>query len=211
MPVTAADLKIVLRGSFLGQEVEVVQWYRPLGAAFLTATPEGVGEAYWNDIKTAWRACHVASSEDTTTSIFVSEPGAGGAYGEYAVPAGEQSGTRSATGLGDFMPPYVTVAMRQTVATRTTRPGQKRFWGALEGDNTNGALQAALKALVETLAAKFDSTITLGSPVATGTLDPEIVRLAGVPATVTARQDVAGHLVAAQLSTQNSRKKGRGA
>jgi len=211
MPITASDLKIVIRGVYLGQQVEVVQWYRPTGAAFLTADPAGVGEAYWNDIKTAWRACHGATATDKTTSIFVSEPGPSGAYGEFAIPTAEQEGTRSISGLGEFLPPYVGVGVRLTVSTRTTRPGQKRFWGVLEGDNSDGELESALAALVDTLAAKFSSMVTLGSPVATGTLDPEIVHLAGVPAAVTAHQDVAGYIINNNLTTQNSRKFGRGA
>lgn len=211
MAITATDLKIVIRGTLAGQQMQVVQWYRPTGAAFLTATPTGVGEAYWNDIKTAWRACHIATAFDVTQSIFVSEPGVDGAYGEYAIPVGEQQGTRPAGTLGEFLPPFLAAGVRLTVATRATRPGQKRFWGFLEGDNNAGALQSAAAALIGTLAGKFSSGITLGAPVATGVLWPEIVHLEGSPEVITRRQDVAGFIVAANITSQNSRKIGRGA
>lgn len=210
MAITAVDLKIVIRGVLNSQQVEVVQWYRPEGAAFLTADPAGVGEAYWNDIKTLWRSCHRAASNDVTTSILVSEPGASGAYGEFAIPVGEQQGTRAAPTQSEYLPPYCAAAVRLTVATRATRPGQKRFWGLLEEDNSNGALGSAMAALVASLAPKFSSVLTLGAPVATGNLFPEIVHLEGSPEVVTARQDVAGFIVAPNVSTQNSRKIGRG-
>jgi len=211
MAITASELQIVIRGTLLAQRIEVVQWYRPTGSAFLTADPVAVGEAYWNDIKTSWRACHVPTAVDLTQSIFVSEPGSTGAYGEFAIPAGEQQGTRDVSGTGGLMPPYVAVAVRETVATRVTRPGQKRFWGVNEGDNTDGVLGGALQALVETLMAKFDSTITLGAPVATGVLDPIVVHIDRSTGLPTASQLVTGHVINTNLSTQNSRKIGRGA
>ena len=211
MPVTAQDVKISIRGQLSGQRVQVVQWYRPVGAAFLTATLLGVAEAYWADIKTAWRACHGATTNDVTTSILISEPGVGGGYAEYAIPVGEQQGTRSAPTQSNFMPPFAAGGVRLTVGTRTTRPGQKRFWGLYEEDNSNGDLGSAYAALLATLAAKFSSQITLGAPVATGNLIPEICRLDGVPEVVTARQDVTGFLVSPYVTTQNSRKYGRGA
>lgn len=211
MPVTAEDLKITIRGTCLAQQAEVVQWYRPTGAAFLTATLLGVAEAYWNDIKTLWRACHLNSTNDTTVSILISEPGAGGGYAEYAIPSGEQSGTRSSPTQNQPLPPFMCAGVRLTVGTRTTRPGQKRFWGLVEEDQSAGVLGSALAALVAALAPKFSAGITLGAPVATGVLWPEIVHLEGSPQVVTARQDVTGFIVNPNVTTQNSRKYGRGA
>jgi hypothetical protein len=211
MAVSAEDLKIVIRGVHMGQQMEVVQWYRPTGAAFLTATLLGVAEAYWNDIKTTWRACHVANIDDVTTSVFISEPGVAGQYAEFAVPSGEQQGTRSGPTEPQALPPYVAAGVRLTVGSRVTRPGQKRFWGLKESDQSNGLLTAALAALITSLAPKFAGGITLGAPVATGVLWAEIVRVAGVPQVVTARQDVTGFIVAGNVTTQNSRKFGRGA
>lgn len=210
MPIITSTLKVAIRGLLLGNQVEVVQWYAPAGAAFLTANAQAVGEAYWNDIKTAWRASHYAGTLDFTQSIFVSEPGVSGAYGEYAIPDDEQVGTRTGVGAGDLLPPYCAAAMRLTVSSRVTRPGQKRFWGLAEGDNVSGQLQAAGIALWEALAPKFDSVITLGAPVATGTLAPIIVRIDRVTGDITASQNVDGHILNHNLSTQNSRKFGRG-
>lgn len=210
MPIITSTLEVSIRGVYLGQNVEVVQWYAPAGAAFLTANAQAVGEAYWNDIKTLWRAAHVPTALDLTQSIFVREPGETGAYGEYAIVPGEQQGTRDPSGTGGLMPPYVVVAMRESVSSRVTRPGQKRFWGVNEGDNTDGVLGAGLSSLIDALAVKFDSVITLGAPVATGTLAPIVVRIDRGTGDITASQNVDGHVINPYLSTQNSRKVGRG-
>lgn len=210
MAITSDRIAVSIRGVYLAQRVEVVQWYRPGGAAFVTATAAGVAEAYWNDIKTLWRAAHAVSALDKTFSVFVQEPGSSGAYGEYAVPSGEQEGTRSNTGLTDLLPATNSVGVRLTVATRTTRPGQKRFWGVWIADNNTGVLGAALAGLVDALAVKFDSIITLGAPVATGVLQPIVVRIDRDTGLPTADQDVIGHVVNPYITTQNSRKVGHG-
>lgn len=210
MAITASHLKIAIRGTYLGQEVQVIQWYRPTGAAFLTASPEGVGEAYWNDIKDDWRAFMWNGPSQKTESIFVSEPGSTGAYGEYPIPLAEQEGVRTGASGGNFMPPFIASGVRLTVGTRATRPGQKRFWTMVEGDNVDGVLQPSIVGPLTTLAAKFSSVITLGAPVATGTLTPEIVRINRVTGAIDAAQDVTGFLINPQATSQNSRKVGRG-
>lgn len=210
MAITASHLKIAIRGSFLGQQVEVVQWYRPTGAAFLTATPENVGEAFWNDIKTVWRDYMWSSGENLTQSVFVAEPGASGAYGEYAVPTAEQQGIRTYASAGNFMPPFIAAGVRLTVGTRVTKPGQKRFWAVVEGDSDAGALQANILAALNALAPKFAGTITLGAPVATGTLTAEVVRINRATGAITASQDVTGYVINPTATSQNSRKFGRG-
>lgn len=210
MPIVTSTLKIVVRGILLAQRVEVVQWYAPAGAAFLTANATAVGEAYWNDIKTLWRAAHLDSAFDTTTSIYVAEPGESGAYGEYAIPLGEQQGTREEAEFGQYLPPYCVAAVRETVSSRVTRPGQKRFWGFGEIDNVNGILEPDATALVAALMVKFSDVITLGAPVATGTLAPIVVRIDRATGDITASQNVDGFVINPNLSTQNSRKIGRG-
>lgn len=211
MAITSEIIRVVIRGVYMSQLVENVQWYVPTGAAFLTAEAAGVAQAYWDNIKTDWRAFHIANTLDRTLSVFVSEPGASGAYGEYAIPTGEQQGTRDATGAGQLLPPTNSVAVRLTVATRVTRPGQKRFWGVWEGDNSYGVLEAPIVTAANTLAVKFSDNITLGSPVATGVLIPVIVKINRETGEVVDRQEVVGFAVNSNVSTQNSRKFGRGA
>lgn len=210
MAITASQLMIIVRGTMQGQRWENVQWYRPTGSAFLTADAVSVAEAYWNDVKTVWRAATTVSPALTFDSVFVSEPGSTGAFGEFAVPPAESQGSRSGSGLGEFLPAFCAAAVRLTVATRATRPGQKRFVGGTEGDNLGGVWSAAYIALIDALAAKFDSTITLGVPVATGVLDPIVVRINRATGAIVTDQLVVGHLTNPNISSQVSRKIGRG-
>lgn len=211
MAILSSHLKVTIRGTVAAQQWENVQWYKPTGAAFVTAEAAGVAQAYWDDVKTAWRALIVTSSVFTFQSVLVSEPGDTGAFGEYPIPISEQNGTRAIGDLADFMPPFNAWGMRLTVATRTTRPGQKRFCGIMEGDANADILTAPGIALLEDLAPKFSDNIVLGSPVATGVLIPEVVRIDRVTGDITASQEVTGFLINPYVTSQVSRKRGRGA
>lgn len=211
MAITGNLLKIITRYTWLQQKCENVMWYEAQGAAFLTATAAGVGEAYWNDVKDLYRAIAPALLPDCSfESVLVYEYNGGDAYGEYAVPTLERVGLRDTTNK-----PRVTGTLaggvRLTVATRATRPGQKRVPFLLEEDIDNNDLGAAYLALLENLAAIWDTPRVLGAPVALGVLAPVIVSLTGTPPMPTAYQEVIGHLVNRDITSQVSRKKGRGA
>lgn len=211
MPVTAADLKITIRGTVYGEQFENIQWYRPDGAAFLTATVLGVAESYWNDIKTTWRAFQSVNGEVRTNSILISEPGLTGAYAEFPIPEAERLGSRTGVASNTVEPCFMAAGVRLTVGTRTTRPGQKRFPGMGEVDVDANLLVGAYVTLVEAVAVKFSEPIELGAPVATGVLHPEITRVDPTTKLVVVRQDVTGFVVNPAPTTQNSRKVGRGA
>lgn len=202
-------LKVTINGTIIGQVFNIVTWYTTDGAAFLTADPAQVGEAYWNDIKTVWRALMPDSSGMRTISVKVAEAGPTGAYGEYAIPPGEQIGLRSAAS-SDFNPPFLAAGIKQTVATRLTRPGQKRIPGSLEQDGGAGGWNSTYLGLVNNLAPKFAAPIVLGAPVATGGLEPIVTRLSADGSTVLASQPVVGFVTNPYQTTQNSRKVGRG-
>lgn len=203
-------LKIILRWQLANQNCEAVQWYRMDGAAFLTADVPAVLEAYWNDIKSVWRAMIVTSPTFKFIELLGAEESPTGGFGSYSVPLAEQQGTRAAGSLGNFLPSFNAAGVKLTVAARTTRPGQKRLPGLMEGDNDNGTLEAPFIALADAVAAKYSTPIILGAPVATGALIPIVARLAGVPPTVTAAQDVTGHVVNQYITSQVSRKIGHG-
>lgn len=202
-------LRITIRGVIQAQAFNLVCWYNTDGAAFLTATATGVGEAFWNDIKTVWRAAMESSPLLVTNSILVSEPGPTGAFGEYPIPVGERQGTRT-VGTSDLLPSFNAAGIRLAVATRTTRPGQKRVPGALEVDQTNGAWVSGYMTLMNNLAPKFSSPITLGAPVATGVLIPIVTRVNPDTGDVDASQDVVGFVTNPYVTSQVSRKIGRG-
>jgi hypothetical protein len=143
-------------------------------------------------------------------SVFFQEIGGGLQYGEYAIPPGERLGTRSATGLGDFMPAYVAVGCRLSVTTRSTRPGQKRFPFALEGDNVNGRVGDAFLTLCGAVAALYSTPLIMGSPVATGTLTPQIVRFNKDDGSLVAQQEAVGYVLNGSFTSQVSRRPGHG-
>lgn len=203
-------LKIVIRGTILGQQFQNVCWYQTDGAAFLTADAVGVGEAFWNDIKTVWRAAMIETVALTTDSILVSEPGPTGAFGEFAIPVLERPGTRPSAGLEGLMPTFVAAGIRLTVATRTTRPGQKRVVGMTEADHINNVIQPPYLALINALAPKFAEPIVLGAPVATGVLEPIVTSLDPTTGLVVASQPVTGWVTNVNATSQVSRKVGRG-
>lgn len=210
MGITSDLLKVSVRGQLLAQRVEVVQYFVCGGAGLLTASCANVAEAFWNYVKTEWRASHGTADEDRTLSVFVEEVGGSLGFGEYAIPSDEQLGTRVITSLGDLLPPFAAVGARLTIATRVTRPGQKRFWGLFEHDSNNGLLDADVRALVEDLLDKWTLPIGLSTPADVVGLNAYVVRLNRETGAVVTRQAVTGYLVSPYVTTQNSRKYGRG-
>lgn len=210
MGITSDLLRISVRGTQLGQQSQVIQSYACGGAGLLTASCENVANAFWQYIKDDWRACHSTTAPDLTQSVLVEEIGGSLGFGEYAIPISEQQGTRVVASEGSSLPPYAAVAARLTVATRVTRPGQKRFWGVTELDNNNGVLQAALLALTDALLSKWTLPIGLSTPADIVQLNAQVVHYDRVTGEPGARQMVAGYIINNNLSTQNSRKIGRG-
>ena len=211
MPIVVGGrLKITLRWQMSLQNCEAVQWYSTDGAAFLTADMSGVLEAYWNDIKTVWRNLIVTSPEFQFTELLGAEENPSGAFGSYAVPVLERQGTRAAGALGNFMPGFNSAGVKLNVATRVTRPCQKRLPGLMEGDNANGLLEAPYIALANLVAAKYSAPVVLGVPVATGVLEPIICHLDPVTGLPIASQPVIGHSINQFITSQVSRKIGHG-
>ena len=203
--------QIAIRGQFIGQAWQVSQYYDFANIFGTTITASEAGEAYWDNVSGPIRALFVTTPNLTVNSIFIRELAAGGEYGEYAIPIAEQQGVRSAEGMGEFLPSFAAFGFRLAVATRTTRPGQKRFPGVMEGDNSSGVLSQAARDLVAAVAVKFVETLTMNPPAAFVTMQPRIVRLNPSTGTVVASQPVAGALVNPNVTTQNTRKMGRGA
>lgn len=209
MAITAGVVRITLIGTVAGQVWNSVQYFSPGGAAWLTADAAAGAQAWWDNVKTVWRALVPAASTFTFTSVRFEEIGAGLAFGEYAIPVGESLGTRVGT-TTDFLPPFVAAGIRLTVGSRVTRPGQKRIPGALEEDTNGVTWTAAQVTRLNALADAYDTNLTLGAPVALGTLTPLVVRLAPDGLSVVASQSVIGHLVNSNVSSQVSRKIGHG-
>lgn len=210
MALGGSNLKVSLRGLIQGQKWQVGCWYTIGGAAFLTATPVGVGEAYWNFMKTAWRALQYNTVDMTTLEVFVEEPGVSGQYGTFAVPSGEQKGTRALAGGYYLCPPFDAYGIRQTVGSRVTRPGQKRIPGIGTQDINTGDVISTTQTLLAAATAQFTAVVTLGSPVATGLMTPAVCRINPTTREILAQQAVTGYIINNHVTSQVSRKAGRG-
>jgi len=211
MPFSASLIEITLRYTNQSQQCQTARQYTWDGAAIAAATPAQVGEAWWNHYKTAWRAlCVTTAAVAQFTSVLVREVGGGLAYGEYAIPVGEQLGTRDGTGLGNPLPSYCMVGCRLSVGSGVTRPGQMRIPFALEGDNAGQTVEAPFMALCEDLAELYSQPNIMGAPVATGVLTPNVVRFGADNDTVLANQPVDGFVLNTHFTSQVSRRFGHG-
>jgi len=194
----------------LGQQVLNVYQYAvdvPLGED----DPVSLGNAWWNNIKSVYRAIPAAAMGDVFQSVIVRElNNPAGAYGQYAIPPAEKPGTRGAPAQQEQMPPFCAAAIRLVVGSRATRPGQKRIAYLTESDNMNGVLQSAFVALLQPLGVIISNDMTMGAPTLATVLHPIVCRkdASGV---VTAHQKVVGYLISPYVSSQNTRKIGRGA
>lgn len=210
MAITSGLVRVDLRYTFLAQRCETTSFWSPGGAAWLTANAAQGAEAWWNNCKDRWRALFPSDAGNVFDSVFFEEIGGGGEYGEFAIPTDERGGTRDGTGAGGFLPPYAAVGCRLTVTTHATRPGQKRFPFALEGDNDNGNVEAGFLALCADLGDFYSAPATLGAPVLAGTLTPQIVHFPTVPDPTQRQQEAVGYVLNAAFTSQVSRRVGHG-
>jgi len=116
------------------------------------------------------------------------------------------------TGLGKAVKGvagFAAVGVRLSVGSRVTRPGQKRIPWLTEGDVAGPLVGAGFVAVVETLKETMTSGFVLGAPAEFCELDPIVVRK-NVTGAVTAHQPITGYVVNSLLTTQVSRRVGRG-
>lgn len=185
-------------------------WQYQIASTIPNLSAPELGESWWNHVKTALRGVVTSPYSAMFQSVLVRELNdVTGDYGEFAVPPGEQAGTRSPGAASETLPPFAAASLRLTVATRTTRPGHKRFPGMVEGDQTGGTVVAAVTTALNALGAVVSNTMVLGAPALTVTLTPIVVKkdAAGF---VVASQPIVGYLASPYVTTQNSRKFGHG-
>lgn len=175
------------------------------------ATAANIGEAWWNHVKATYRALNVAGFGPMFQSVGIRElNNPVGDFADWNIPVGEQTGTRANPAQPEILPPFVAVGQRLLVGTRVTRPGQKRYVCLTESDNVEGNLQAAMIALANTHGAIMDSLMVLGAPAALTEIIPIVCRK-DASGFVTAHQPIIGFLTSPIITSQNTRKIGRGA
>jgi hypothetical protein len=193
-------------------DVQVINaWHYHVDSIPVTVTPVQLAEAWWNHVKTTYRALVGNNITTPFQSVYIREMNnQTGDYAEFDIPIGEKTGTRQPPTQSELLPLFCAVGVRLVVGTRATRPGQKRFAYLYEGDNNQGILGSALISLVNAHMAIMTASMLLGAPAATAVLQPIVTRR-DAQGFVTAYQNIQGYLVNPFITTQNSRKPGRGA
>lgn len=204
-----STIEIALQMVHLGQEmINAYQYDVAVNGSVVGAAD--VAAAWWNVVKTAYRALSVTTDGEVFRTVRIADlSNPLGDFAQWDIPAAEQTGTRAAPSQSERLPPYVAVGVRLTVGSRITRPGQKRIPFLTESDNVGGILQAPFRSLVGALFNILDGEIALAAPATDYALSPVVVRkIRG--GGIAASQPVIGHLINTNLTTQNSRKYGRG-
>lgn len=176
--------------------------------ALVTGTQ--VCEAWWNHVKTTYRALSQTAAGDAFVSVKLRElSNPTGELGEFAIPPAERAGTRATQAQPDVLPSFNAVGVRLAVTARTTRPGQKRIPFLTESDVSGDSVGSGFIGLVNALMDVANAIVVLGAPAAAATLTPYVFRMDST-GTVTAAQATLGHVVNPYVSSQVSRKRGRG-
>lgn len=211
MAITEGNLLEVAVKQTAFQQQILNTWTYQVTGTFSGISAGAVANAYWQAVKATYRGV-IADQYNpyfSAVSVRVLDDPLGD-YGEYSVPTGERAGTRSA-GTGDLAPVFLATGVRLTVDTRVTKPGQKRFGGLMEGDLTNGVVSGSVVAAIDALmTVAAIGTLTLGSPALGMDLLPVVVRRNPTTGLPTASQAITGYLVNIQVTSQNTRKIGRG-
>lgn len=202
-------LQMTVAGFMYSQQVMNVYTYEVAGT-FSGITAGAVANAWWNHVKTPYRALASTVFGVAFDKVIVRDMGDPlGEYGEYAIPTAERTGSRD-TGATNGMPGFVAAGVRLGVGTRVTRPGQKRIAWLTETDSAGTALDAGFASLVNTLMAAAISNITLGSPAVGMALHPVVVRVDPTTRLPVAHQPITGYAVNTFTTSQVSRKVGKG-
>lgn len=213
MALSGAKLQIALEMRNWNQQTMNV-WYYDVTGAITDVPAADIAQAWWNHVKGAYRGLGVSTIvEQRFVAVHVRD--ADNPMGEAAswnIPVGEQVGTRTAPSTGgDALPPYVAVTGRLGVGSRVTRAGSKRFPFALEADNLNGVASAAFVTLCQAVLTACTVGVILGAPALAVELVPVVRGVGNSNPPVVSYQRIISTQVNTYLSTQNSRKFGRGA
>lgn len=210
MALAAGEIiEVSIRGNWLAQAWFNV-WQYEVGVTLPGENAAQVAQAWWNHVKSTYRALAPNLADVYFSSVICkSLDSPTGDYAEYAIPPAEQNGTRAVGAGGDALPSFLGAGVRLAVGTRVTRPGQKRFNFLYEGDVVQQTLVGPYITLINAHMAVMSVTMVLGAPIATATLNPVVVRK-GIDGMAVADQPVTGFALNTFVTSQVSRKRGRG-
>ena len=205
------EIRVAFRYTYLGQKCENVQTYLVGGVSSVLFTMDQVLEGLWNDYKARFRALGSTSTVvNTFDSLLGQQVGGALQFAEFAIPTAEKAGTRAAGDDGEWLNSFSAVGVRQTVGTRATRPGQKRFPFLREGDVVGNAIVAGSLVAFNALGGAFSQVSVLGAPALGMALQPQVVHEPGLRDPVRKVQPVIGWVTNGNVTSQVSRKLGRG-
>lgn len=211
--IQGSHIQIALEMSSQNQQ-QMNIWYYEITEIAQGVTAHNIAEAWWAHVKAAYRATAV-STQAAFKFLSVTlrdDDNPTGDAATYAIPAGEQAGTRNApAGGSDLMPPFASATGRLHVGTRATRSGSKRFGFLYEADNVHGYLDAGFAGVVGGVLAVAADNMILGAPALLTGLMPVVKGKGASKPPVITYQPVTGWSVSPYVTTQNSRKFGRGA
>jgi len=206
-----SKVRIVVNQLLLGQQVQNVLHYEVTDTA-VDDTYAELAQGWWDDIKAAWRAAVVIGLTIDSVEAYDNEDSLGD-YGIYTIPLAERPGLNGS----DVESPFIASGFRFGVDNRTTKPGYMRLSGVRDGEiDAAGVINATLLTKYTTLAtallngfnyglllAGHAKLVVYGAPHPASTRYP--ARDVAVYNTVTAIT------VPTNVTTQNTRKIGRGA
>jgi len=203
-------VRITDRQTLFGQEVLNVYWYQ-LATDFIGATALEIAENWWGELGTHIRAVqHTACNH---ISVTVESIDGSMDFATYTIPGGGENG---AIGTGDCMPPFTTFSITLVPENRSVRPGGKRIAGVPEGVVATGGVvdsgvMADLITLADWMATQLNFLLETDAyiPVIVGF--PHPASPTGRPARLDRVEvRIASASVSPYVSTQNTRKYGRG-
>lgn len=186
-------------------------WTYHIGLYPVAVSAAQIAEAWWNHVKAAYRAMATTGYGSAFLSVSVREMDSlTGALGSYSVPLAEQNGTRTVTG-DNVVASFIAVGAKLNVPSRVTRPGSKRFWGWGEADLNGQSVSVTAQTVAQAVLNVAAAPIVLGAPAALVELAPVVVKRDPSTGLPLAEQPVAGAVVKPLVTSQVSRKLGRGA
>jgi len=212
MPVTGQRYAIQVRMENQGQQCLNI-WLYQIAGVLGGASLINILEAYWNHVSAGYRGL----ADSTNVGFrFLSVYGADaeddlGEVAEYPVPGAQQYGTRSvAVGSREPAPSFLAAGVRLAVATRSTRPGQKRLPFLLRDDLNGQSVQDNYKTAATALLDLAVGELVLGAPALGVTLTTQVRGIGSSEPAVVSFQDVIGYAINPNATSQNSRKIGNG-
>lgn len=201
-------IRLVDYSTYFGQQCLNVYYFQ-LGNAVLGNFIDYAAR-WWENVGPTIRA--VQNNGVFHTKVTVENVSSGIDIAEYSIPAAEGNGTRVPASAEQRMSPFVALGVRLSVSTRFTRGGYKRYVGMNEpdwGEYGVGPIAATMQTALNNLVAALPQSVLVSSPAQNSLLIPVIARI-GVDGLVAQFNAISGAKAAEALTTQNTRKVGRG-